>query len=569
MLQDWYEESLTTWPDLLDRQAVAHENRTFLAMDDKAVSYGAFRAEVDRVARGLLSLGVQKDDVVAIYMTNSIDWVICQFAIYKTGAILLPLYSYYRESELTYALTQAGVSALIMQDQFLGKVDALAIARTAIPELDSATASAFESAAIPSLRNVIRVGEGADLPSRHSLDDVIARGADIPPEDLAERQQRISPFDVMNIMYTSGTTGFPKGGMSMHVTNLVTTHQWSKLAGLGPDDVILCHVPLFTNFGGLYGAPLGLRNGARVVITEQFDAAQSLRLIESEGVTYIPGTPSMFRMMLDHPDIARRDLSSVRGGHVAGAPLTDATMRDILEVLGARQIMQAWGLSECGGLSTVSTAEHPREKRLSTVGKPLESTVLRIINPDTGAIVEQGAQGEILLGDARPGSCVGMGYWKMPEKTRETIDPQGFFHTGDVGFLDEDGYLHITGRVDDMFTVGGFNIYPAEIEKRLEEMEGVREAHVVPVADHRMGNLPAAWIVADPATGPTAEVVAQYVRARMTSQKVPRRVFFCASEDLPRTPVGKLRKKDLIRMTQDRVAANPDAGLVAKTEDAR
>lgn len=567
MLEDWYEESLITWPDMLDRQAAAHENRTFLSMDGRNVSYGAFRADVHRVACGLLALGVQKNDVVAIFMTNSIDWVICQFAIYKTGAILLPLYSYYRESELTYALTQAGVSVLIMQDQFLGKVDALAIAKTAIPELETATASAFESATIPSLRHVIRVGEGADLPSRHSLDDVIARGAAVPAEDLAARQRLISPFNVMNIMYTSGTTGFPKGGMSMHVTNLVTTHQWSKLAGLTPDDVILCHVPLFTNFGGLYGAPLGLRNGARVVITEQFDAAQSLRLIEEEGITYIPGTPSMFRMMLDHPDIARRNLSSVRGGHVAGAPLTDATMRDILEVLGARQIMQAWGLSECGGLSTVSTAEHPREKRLTTVGKPLESVVLRIINPETGADVAQGEQGEILLGDARPGSCVGKGYWKMHQKTRETIDPQGFFHTGDVGFLDDEGYLHITGRVDDMFTVGGFNIYPAEIEKRLEQMQGVREAHIVPVADHRMGNLPAAWIVAEPANPPTAEAVAQHVRAGMTSQKVPRRVFFCAPEELPRTPVGKLKKKDLIRITEDRIAADPDAGLVVKTED--
>lgn len=568
MLQDWYEESLTTWPDILDRQSETHENRVFLTMDGQTITYGAFRKQVDRVARGLLALGVRKGDVAAIYMTNSIDWVICQFAIYKTGAILLPLYSYYRESELSYALKQAEVSVLIMQDQFLGKVDALAIAKAAIPELDTAKADSFESSAAPSLRHVIRVGKGADLESRQSLDAVIAHGATVAPRDLVARRSQLSPFDVMNIMYTSGTTGFPKGGMSMHVTNLVTTHQWSKLAGLGPDDVILCHVPLFTNFGGLYGAPLGMRNGARVVITEQFDARHSLQLIESEGVTYVPGTPSMFQMMLDHPDIATRNLSSMNGGHVAGAPLTDATMQGILDVLGAHRIMQAWGLSECGGLSTVSTADHPREKRLTTVGKPLESVILRIIDPETGADIDPGAQGEILLGDARPGSCVGKGYWNMPEKTRESIDAQGFFHTGDVGFLDEEGYLHITGRVDDMFTVGGFNIYPAEIEKNLEEMAGVREAHIVPVEDRRMGNLTAAWIVADPVEGPNAEAVAHHVRARMTSQKVPRRVFFCAPQDLPRTPVGKLRKKELIRMTRDRIDADPGAGLIKNEEDA-
>lgn len=568
MLQDWYEESLTTWPDILDRQSETHENRVFLTMDGQTITYGAFRKQVDRVARGLLALGVRKGDVAAIYMTNSIDWVICQFAIYKTGAILLPLYSYYRESELSYALKQAEVSVLIMQDQFLGKVDALAIAKAAIPELDTAKADSFESSAAPSLRHVIRVGKGADLESRQSLDAVVAHGATVAPRDLVARRSQLSPFDVMNIMYTSGTTGFPKGGMSMHVTNLVTTHQWSKLAGLGPDDVILCHVPLFTNFGGLYGAPLGMRNGARVVITEQFDARHSLQLIESEGVTYVPGTPAMFQMMLDHPDIATRNLSSMNGGHVAGAPLTDATMQGILDVLGAHRIMQAWGLSECGGLSTVSTADHPREKRLTTVGKPLESVILRIIDPETGADIDPGAQGEILLGDAQPGSCVGKGYWNMPEKTRESIDAQGFFHTGDVGFLDEEGYLHITGRVDDMFTVGGFNIYPAEIEKNLEEMAGVREAHIVPVEDRRMGNLTAAWIVADPVEGPNAEAVAHHVRARMTSQKVPRRVFFCAPQDLPRTPVGKLRKKELIRMTRDRIDADPGAGLIKNEEDA-
>lgn len=565
MKPDWYQDSLTTWPEVLDRQAKTQGERTFLVMDDRTVSYAAFRNEADRVARGLLALGVGKGDVVALYMTNSIEWVICQFAIYKAGAILLPLYSYYRESELSYALEQAGATVLIMQDSFLGKVDACAIARTSIPELDTERADAFSSAKFPFLKNIVRAGRGEDLPSRHTLETVIERGEAVPPAALAARQAEITPFDVMNIMYTSGTTGFPKGGMSMHVTNLVTTHQWSRLAGLGQDDVILCHVPLFTNFGGLYGAPLGMRNGAKVVITEQFDAGRSLELIETHAVTYIPGTPSMFRMLLDHPDIATRNLSSVRGGHVAGAPLTDATMQDILDVLGAERIMQAWGLSECGGLSTVTTADDPREKRLSTVGKPLASAVLRIVD-DQGREVEQGAQGEILLGDALPGSCVGKGYWRMPEKTAQTIDEQGFFHTGDVGFVDADGYLHITGRVDDMFTVGGFNIYPAEIEKRLEEMAGVREAHIVPVADRRMGNLPAAWIVPDPGNAPTAEAVARHVRTLMTSQKVPRRVFFCAAEDLPRTPVGKVKKKDLLRLTAERVAIDPDAGLVLSKE---
>jgi len=563
----WYIDALTTWCDVLDRQVERYGDRTLFTFNGRSMSYRAFGEAVDRFAKGLIDLGVKKGDVAAIWMTNSIDWVVCQFAIYKTGALLLPLYSYYRQSELEYALNQAGVSTLIMADRFLGKIDALAIAAETIPELRSANKDRFASAKFPKLKNIILVGEGEDLPSRHRFEDVSRRGEQaVSPYGLLKRQTSVTPFDVMNIMYTSGTTGFPKGGMSMHVTNLVTTGLWSAMAGLGEDDVILCHVPLFTNFGGLYGAALGIRNGCKVVITEQFDAAQSLRLIEEERVTYIPGTPSMFRMMLDHEDVTKRDRSSVRGGHVAGAPLTDTTMREILDVLGAKEIMQAWGLSECGGLSTVSTRDHPREKRLKSVGKPLISSVVRVVDSTTLEDVAPGTQGEIILGDRHPGSCVGLGYFGMPEKTAAAITEDGWFRTGDVGYFDEEGYLYVTGRVDDMFTVGGFNVYPAEIENKLEQLDGVREAFIVPVADHRLGNVPAAWIARSEGSAITAEQIVEYCRRTMTSQKAPRRVFFYTPGELPLTPAGKLKKKELTARTAAMIEADPSAGLVGGKE---
>ncbi len=567
MRDQWYVDALTTWADVLDRQVERHGEKTLFVFEDRTMTYAKFGAAVDRFAKGLMAHGVRKDDVAAIWMTNSIDWVVCQFAIYKVGATLLPLYSYYRKSELEYALDQAQVSTLIMTDRFLGKIDALAIAEETIPELRTADRGAFASAKFPALKRVILAGEGEDLPGRHSFDDVCARGdSEVSDYELHKRQNSVSPFDVMNIMYTSGTTGFPKGGMSMHVTNLTTIGQWSQMAELGPDDVILCHVPLFTNFGGLYGAALGIRNGAKVVITEQFDAAQSLRLIEEQKVTYIPGTPSMFRMMLDHPDVAQRDLSSVRGGHVAGAPLTDTTMREILEVLGAENIMQAWGLSECGGLSTVSTRHHPRDKRLKSVGKPLKSAVVRVVNSDTFEDMPAGAQGEIILGDRYPGSCVGRGYYGMPDKTAAAITEDGWFRTGDVGFFDEEGFLYITGRVDDMFTVGGFNIYPAEIENKLEQLPGVKEAFIVPVPDRRLGNVPAAWVARAEGTRIDPAEIVEFCRRTMTSQKAPRRVFFYEPGDLPMTPAGKLKKKDLTARTAALVEADAGAGLVLQPE---
>lgn len=550
MKDQWYVDACMTWNEVLERKARRYPQKPLLVMQNRTLTFGQFYEQVTTFAKGLLQLGVRKHDVVGIWMPNSLEWVIAQFAIYKTGAMLLPLYSYYRRTELEYALQQAGVDVLIMADRFLGKIDAFAIFAELVPEVRTQPKEALFCSAFPSLRSVVAVGDGEDVPGRYRYDEVHALGRHYGSDrELLRREAAVSPFDVMNIMYTSGTTGFPKGGMSMHITNLTTITLWSELARLTPDDVILCHVPLFTNFGGLYGAALGVRNACKVVITEQFDAAESLRLIEQQRVTYIPGTPSMFRMLLDHPDLKQRDLSSVRGGHVAGAPLTDTTMHEIIEVLGAREIMQAWGLSECGGLSTVSTSEHPYDKRLKSVGKPLRSADVRVVDSQTLAPVAPGEPGEIVLGDVHPGSCVGKGYFRMPEKTRAAITEDGWFRTGDVGFFDEEGYLHISGRVDDMFTVGGFNVYPAEIENKLEQLEGVREGFIVPLPDRRLGSVPVAWIARDEGAAITAEEIIAYCKDRMAAQKVPRRVFFYTPGELPMTPAGKVKKKELAERT--------------------
>ena len=312
-----------------------------------------------------------------------------------------------------------------------------------------------------------------------------------------------------------------------------------------------------------------MRNGCKVVITEQFDAAESLRIIEERQVTYIPGTPNIFRMLLDHKDAAKRDLSSVKCGHVAGAPLTEATMGDIIKCLGADNIMQAWGLSECGGLSTVSTREHPRDKRLKSVGRALPSAVIRIVDATTGQQVPQGMQGEIRLGDRHPGSCLGKGYYRMPERTAETITADGWFCTGDVGYLDEEEYLYVTGRVDDMFTVGGFNIYPAEIENKLAQIPGIREAHVVPAPDNRLGNVPVAWVALETDADVARGEIIRYCRDLMSAQKIPRRILYYTHGELPLSPVGKPKKQKLADITAQRIAADQSVGLDPEGETNR
>ncbi len=240
-------------------------------------------------------------------------------------------------------------------------------------------------------------------------------------------------------------------------------------------------------------------------------------------------------------------------------------MNDILDVLGAHDIMQAWGLSECGGLSIVST-DHPREKRLKSVGKALASAIVRIVESETLKDVPQGTQGEILLGDRYPGSCVGKGYYGMPDKTAEVITADGWFRTGDVGYLDEEGYLYVTGRVDDMFTVGGFNIYPVEIENKLEDIDGVREAFIVPIADHRLGSVPAAWICLDDGANVSPSAISEYCRRQMTAQKVSRRDLLLqggrAADDARRQG----QKEELTARTAALVEGDASAGVIADRE---
>lgn len=566
MKDEWYVDACRTWNRVLEDNAARYPDKVLFVFKGRSLTFGEFHTLAADFAKGLLNLGVRKNDVVGIWMTNSLEWVVCQFAIYKTGAMLLPLYSYYRKTELEYALKQAGVDVLIMSDRFLGKIDALAIFTELVPEVRTQVKTQLFCPAFPGLRAVIVVQEETDLPGRYRYGEILASGRNRGSDyELLKREAAISPFDVMNIMYTSGTTGFPKGGMSMHITNLTTITLWSELARLGPEDVILCHVPLFTNFGGLYGAGLGIRNACKVIITEQFDAGESLRLIEEERVTYVLGTPSIFRILLDDPQLPKTNLSSVRGGHVAGAPLTDTAMREIIERMGIREIMQAWGMSECGGLSTASTAEHAYEKRLKSVGKPLKSALVRVVDPASMEPLPTGKSGEILLGDIYPGSCIGKGYFRMPEKTRDTLTEDGWFRTGDVGYFDQDGFLYIVGRVDDMFTVGGFNIYPAEIENKLVQMDGVREAFVVPIPDRRLVNVPVAWVAAEGEGKIGEDAIIRFCKDRMASQKVPRRVFFYTPGELPMTPSGKVKKKELAARTallvQDQAgAAGPKTG---------
>jgi acyl-CoA synthetase (AMP-forming)/AMP-acid ligase II len=514
----------------------------------RELTYGQLRDVVDSGATALLRAGVRPGQVVAVFMTNSLDFLIAQWMAYRAGCALLPLYSYYRDIEIRHALTESRAAVLVTSADFAGKVDSRSILTGLLPELEQAVPGPF--AAAPDLKMVVG-DEALNLPGVIHLSALTSGEPD--PEALAWVAGRVAPFDLMNIMYTSGTTGVPKAGLSLHSNNLASIRSWLRVHPLGPQDVILCHVPMFTNFGCLYANALAMHTGAVLEITATFDASESLRLIRDAGVTYIPGSPEIFRLLLDHPDAASTSFARVRGAHVAGSSADPATLARIVELIPGAS--QAYGMSECGGVSTMTTAADPLPARLATVGRALPNVRIKIVDPQTLAELPADATGEIWFGDVEPGSCVGKGYLASPEATSAAITASGWFRSGDLGRLGDDGYLYFVGRLKNMITVGGFNVYPAEVERHLLAHEAVATAAVVGVPDPRLGTVPAAFVVLRAGATADSQSLIAFLRARVSSQKQPRLIEVISQDELPMTPSGKIHLPTLERRAADVVLA--------------
>ena len=529
------------WIDVFVSTTDARADEVYASSEDADLTYGELRQQVDAVASALLRRGIRPGQVLAVWMTSSLEFLVAQWATYRLGCALLPLYSYYREEELRHALRESRAAVLFTSSRFAGKVDVPRVLTELLPELARRDPVFAE---FPDLRLVVE-SDSLDLPGSVPVAELVADGG-VEVEGLETIRARTAPLDIMNVMYTSGTTGIPKAGMSLHANNLATIDHWSQLARLGPDDVILAHVPMFTNFGALYTNGLAMRAGARLEVTRTFDAAESLRRIRECGVTYVPGSPEIFRMLLDHPDFVTTDTGRVHSAHVAGSAVEPELMQRIIDEL-APNAMQAYGMSECGGLSTVTSDRDPMHRRLETVGRPLPSAHVRIVDPLTGAQLPPDTVGEVWFGDRTPGSCVGKGYLASPAATAAAITPSGWFRSGDLGRMDADGYLTFTGRLKNMITVGGFNVYPAEIERHLQMYEDVDVAIVVGLPDERLGSVPVAFVVLRTGSGADvdAEALITYMRSRVSSQKQPRFVWFVGRQELPMTPSGKIRTADL------------------------
>ena len=526
---------------LLDLVAERRPEDDALVYPDRGLryTYREFKEVVEECARALMALGLEKGDRVAVWGQNVPEWVILQFATGKVGAVLVTVNPAYRASELKYVLDQSDSAALFLTGGVKG-ADFVEILGQAVPELAGAAGGELSVAELPHLRHVVLMGEGprGGLPIA-GFDEFLARAAEVSPEELKERQNSLDSDEVINMQYTSGTTGFPKGVQLTHANIVKNAFYIGECMELGPEDRVCIPVPFFHCFGCVLGTLNTVTHEGTMVPVESFDAEEVLQAVHEERCTAVLGVPTMFIAELEHPDFEDYDTSSLRTGIMAGSPCPMEVMKQVVDVMGASEITIAYGQTESSPVITQTRTEDPLELRVSTVGRALPETEVRIVGVDGGEDCGPGEQGELLT----RGYLVMRGYYKMEDRTAEVIDEDGWLHTGDLAVMDENGYVRITGRAKDMVIRGGENVYPREIEEFLYTHPDISDVQVYGVPDEKYGEQVAAAVKKRPDSDLTEEDVKEFCHKNIARYKVPFYVDFV--EEYPMTASGKIQKYKL------------------------
>lgn len=511
-----------TLPDLLDEMAARRPAREFIVGGETRLTYAETRARVRRLAKGLYQLGVRRSDKVALLMDNRVEWLLVDFAVTLLGATLVPISTWSRARELGYVLNHCDATTFITIDRFLGQDYLAMLAEIGAPGSDR----------LPQLKRVVPVG--AERPAGMvRFEDLWDMGADVSDATLDACQRAVTPDDVAYILYTSGTTSTPKGVQLQHRGLIENTWNIGERQHLGPDDRMWMGISLFWSFGCLNALGAVMTHGGCIVLQGHFDAALALALIERERCTVYYGTPNIALALWEHPDRPRRDLSSLRTGAAIGPP---PAMQMVMD-LGAREICNVYGLTECYGNSNVSDASDPVDVRLHTVGRPLPGMEIRIVDRDTRRPLPEGEVGEILIrGHLTPG------YYKDPERNAAAFDAEGFFLTGDLGLIDADGHLHFRGRIKEMVKTGGINVAPLEVEEVLLSHGSVEQAYVIGLPDPRREEILAAAVVLKDGRHASEEELRAFCKQALAAFKVPQHFRIMTRADLPVTATGKVQK---------------------------
>ena len=535
---------------LLDLVAERRPEDDALVYVDRGLrySYEEFKEVVERCARALMALGLKKGDHVAVWAQNVPEWVILQFATGKTGTVLVTINPAYKSNELRYVLEQSDAAALFLTEGVQG-ADFVEILEDAAPGLDDAEpGEGLEIEGLPYLKHVVLIGDEAPTssPGIVGYDEFLEGAEKVSEEELEERQGSLDADEAINMQYTSGTTGFPKGVQLTHANIVKNAFYIGECMELGSEDRVCIPVPFFHCFGCVLGTLNTVTHEGTMVPVEQFDAEEVLKAVQEDRCTALLGVPTMFIAELEHPEYEKYDTSSLRTGIMAGSPCPEEVMKQVVNDMGAEEITIAYGQTESSPVITQTRTEDPIERRVSTVGRKLPDVEVKIVDPETGEEVESGEPGELCT----RGYHVMKGYYKMPDKTEETIDEDGWLHTEDLATMDEDGYVKITGRTKDMIIRGGENIYPREIEEFLYGHPEISDVQVYGVPDEKYGEQVAAAIILKSDASLTEEDVKEHCRENIARHKVPRYVDFV--EEYPMTASGKIQKFKLREATVER-----------------
>jgi len=502
-----------TTPAVLDRIAHQLPSHDALVTAGKTLTYAELRDEVRRAATAMIDLGVAAGDRVAIWSPNTWHWVVACLATHYAGAVLVPLNTRYTASEASDILARTQAPLLIAAGEFLG----------------ADRASELDRSALPALRHIVRIPiDKAD----GNWDEFVARGTDLDAADA--RAAAVQPDDVSDILFTSGTTGRSKGVLCAHRQSLGGSAAWAACGEMTSADRYLCINPFFHNFGYKAGILACLQAGATLIPMPTFDPEQAMHAVAEHSATVLPGPPTIYQMLLDHPKRDEFDLSSLRFAVTGAAVVPVVLIEPMQSELDIDIVLTAYGLTEAAGFGTMCRSDDDAVTVATTCGRPVADFELRI----DGATAP-GEAGEVLL----RGSCVMLGYLDDPEATAAAIDADGWLHTGDIGTVDAAGNLAITDRLKDMYICGGFNVYPAEIEQVLARLDGVAEAAVIGVPDERLGEVGKAFVVRLPGAELDEQTVIAYTKEHLANFKTPRSVAFL--DALPRNPGGKVVKPQL------------------------
>lgn len=524
--------------DLLDETAAKFpDNEAIVSVfENKRLTYAAFRDDVNRCALALIALGIQKGDRLGMWATNCAAWTLVQFATAKMGAILVNINPAYRQYELAYALQQSECNYLISGEGFKD-ADYARMLHELIPELnDAAPRSDLRTKQFPQLRRLIYLGD-RESPGMLSWTELMGMQEQISAEALRERQTSLDFDDVINIQYTSGTTGFPKGAMLTH-HGLLNNGYWAGVRmRFSHRDRLCIPVPFYHCFGMVLGNLTCVTHGATMVLpAPHFSPLSTLQAIAQERCTAVHGVPTMFIAELEHPQFKDFDLSSLRTGIMAGAPCPIEVMKRVMTEMHCEQITIGCGMTETSPLCNMTEVDDPIEVRVSTVGRVMPHQEQKIIDPDTGRILPRDQQGELCY----RGHNVMPGYYNNPVGTSEAIDAKGWMHSGDLAVMDEQGYVKITGRLKDMIIRGGENIYPREVEEFLFTHPKIAEAAVFGVPDSRYGEQVMVWIKPKEGAALSETEVKDFCKGKIMDYKVPYYIKFVT--EFPTTVTGKIQK---------------------------